>query len=63
VPFQIDGLTVGLGELRSQPQRPVVKALTNDIRAQSVGGCLQRHRIGDGEEGVVILVVVDAMAE
>ncbi len=63
VAFQVDGLTVGLGKLRPQHQRPVVEALADDVRAESVGGALQRRRIGDGEEGVVILAVVDATAE
>ena len=47
------------GELRAQDQGPVVEPLADDVRAQSVGGGLQRGDVVDREEGVVGLAEAD----
>src|SRR6266478_5314976 len=43
------------GELRAQDQGPVVEPFADDLRAQLVGGGLQRGDVVDREEGVVVL--------
>src|SRR5437016_7484161 len=50
------------GELRSQDQGPVVELLADDLRAEFVGGGLQRGDVGGGEEGVVGLAEADLRA-
>ena len=47
------------GELRPQDQGPVVEPLADDVRAQLVGGGLQRGDVVDREEGVVGLAEAD----
>jgi len=59
---QVDGGPLLLGELGTQDQSPVVQALADDLGAEAIGGGLQRFRIRDGEEGVVILVETEALA-
>ena len=43
------------GEFRSQDQSPIIEPFADDVRAQSVGGRLQRSDIVDRQEGVVVL--------
>src|SRR6267378_1498188 len=50
------------GELRSQDQGLVVELLADDLRAEFVGGGLQRGDLVDGEEGVVGLAEADLRA-
>src|SRR5271165_1114751 len=47
------------GELRTQDQRPVVEAFADDLRAQPIGGGLQRGNVIDREKGVVDLAEAD----
>ena len=47
------------GELRAQDQRPVVEAFADDLRAQPIGGGLQRGNVIDREKGIVDLAEAD----
>src|SRR6266850_1250995 len=59
---EIELLALLGGELRSQDQGPVVELLADDLRAEFVGGGLQRGDVVDGEEGVVGLAEADLRA-
>src|SRR3954454_17683469 len=59
---EIELLALLGGELRSQDQGPVVEPLADDLRAEFVGGGLQRGDVVDGEEGVVGLAEADLRA-
>ena len=59
---EIELLALLCGELRSQDQGPVVELLADDLRAEFVGGGLQRGDVVDGEEGVVGLAEADLRA-
>src|SRR5437870_13172581 len=59
---EIELLALLGGELRSQDQGPVVELLADDLRAEFVGGGLQRGEVGGGEEGVVGLAEADLRA-
>jgi len=50
---EIELLALLGGELRPQDQGPVVEPFADDLRAQLVGGGLQRGDVVDREEGVV----------
>ena len=45
---QVDLFALGLGELWSKDQGPVVELLLNDLGAEPVGGSLQRRDVVDG---------------
>ena len=47
------------GELRAQDQRPIVEPLADDLRAQPIGGGLQRGHVIHREKGVVGLAEAD----
>ena len=47
------------GELRAQDQCPVVEAFADDLRAQPIGGGLQRGNVIDREKGIVDLLEAD----
>jgi len=38
--IEIDGFSVFLGKLRSHYPSPVIELFANDLRAETVGGCL-----------------------
>src|SRR6201981_1636118 len=59
---EIELLALLGGELRSQDQGPVVELLADDLRAEFVGGGLQRGDVVDGEEGIVGLAEADLRA-
>ena len=59
---EIELLALLGGELRSQDQGPVVELLADDLRAEFVGGGLQRGDVVDGEEGVLEVGAEDMMA-
>src|ERR1700704_2075085 len=56
---EIELLALLGGERRAQDQGPVVEPCTDDLRAEFVGGGLQRGDVVDGEEGVVGLAEAD----
>ena len=59
---QVHAAALLLGELRSQDERPVVELLADDLRAEPVGGGLQRRDIVDGQEGVVVFAKADLLS-
>src|ERR1700724_1883987 len=59
---QVELLALLGGEFRSQDQSPIVEPFADDVRAQSVGGRLQRSDIVDRQEGVVVLAEADLRA-
>ena len=56
---QVHLFTLGLRELRSQDQRPVVELLLNDLWAKPVGGSLQRRHVVDGQKCVIVFAEGD----
>ncbi len=56
---QVDLFALLGGELRPQHQRPIVEPLANDVRAQPVGGGLQRSNIVHRQERIVVLAEAD----
>ena len=59
---QGDGGAILLGELGTQDQRPVIQALADDLGAEAIGGGLQRLRIRDPQEGIVVFAETDPLA-
>src|SRR4249919_3391932 len=59
---QVELLALLGGEFRSQDQSPIVEPFADDVRAQSVGGRLQRSDIVDRQEGIVVLAEADLRA-
>ena len=59
---QVELLALLGGEFRSQDQGPIIEPFADDVRAQSVGGRLQRSGIVDRQEGVVVLAEADLRA-
>jgi hypothetical protein len=51
---QVELLALLGGEFRSQDQSPTIEPFADGVRAQSVGGRLQRSDIVDRQEGVVL---------
>ena len=52
-------LALAPGELGPEHQRPVVKALANNLGAKTIGGRLKRGRVRDGQERIVVLTEPD----
>jgi hypothetical protein len=51
---QVHGRALMSGELRAEDQRPVIETFPNPIGGEAVRRRLERFRVGNGEEGVVI---------
>src|SRR6266403_2232571 len=60
---QFHGLSLAFGELGAEDQGPVFQPIADDFWAQAVGGCLESFRIGDRQEGVVVLAEGDPLSE
>ena len=56
---QVHLFTLGLRELRSQDQRPVVELLLNDLWAKPVGGSLQCCDVFDSQKRIIALAEGD----
>src|SRR6267143_625179 len=56
---QVDLFALLGGEFRPQHQGPIVEPLANDVRAQPIGGGLQRGNIVHRQECIVVLSEAD----
>jgi hypothetical protein len=59
---QEDGGPIFLGELRPQDQGPVVQAFTDNLRAEAIGGCLERFHVGDPQKGFIVFAEANTLA-
>ena len=59
---QVELLALLGGEFRPQDQGPIVEPFADDVRAQPVGGGLQRSDVVNGQEGIVVLAEADLRA-
>ncbi len=60
--MQVHRRPFALGKHRTQDERPVLEPLADDFRGEAIRCCLQSLRIGDGQEGVVVLAKADLLA-
>src|SRR6516225_672109 len=43
-------------------QGPVIQAFTDDLRAEAIGGCLERFHVGDPQKGVIVFAEANTLA-
>src|ERR1035441_4155409 len=53
---------LAVGKLRPQYKRPVLELLADDFGREAIRSSLQCLRVGDGQEGVVVLAEADLLA-
>jgi len=58
-PAHVHLLALAAGELGAEHKGPILQTLADDLGAEPIGGSLQRFRVCDGEEGVVVFVKGD----
>src|SRR6516225_9375780 len=59
---QGDGGAVLFGKFRPQDQRPVIQAFTDNLRAEAIGGCLERFHVGNPQKGVIVFAEANTLA-
>jgi len=59
---QVHRRPFAFGKLRPQYQCPVLESLADRVGGKAIRGGLQRLRIGDGQQGVVVLAEADLLA-
>src|ERR1017187_8292218 len=59
---QVHRRPLAFGKLRPQYKRPVLELLADDFGREAIRSSLQCLRVGDGQEGVVVLAEADLLA-